>query len=92
MIIDAMDLLYSSRLDGFCLVPSDSDFTRLAARIREFGLIVYVFGEQKTPRPFVPAYNKFIYTENLVYHEELVQHPDRVIVSKSCSSTARPGR
>lgn len=83
MIIDAMDLLYLSRFDGFCLVSSDSDFTRLAARIRESGLIVYGFGEHKTPKPFVAACDKFIYTENLVYHEELVPHPDRVIVPEN---------
>ncbi|KAJ5255000.1 hypothetical protein N7505_010151 [Penicillium chrysogenum] len=71
MIIDAMDLLYSNRYDGFCLVSSDSDFTRLAARIRESGLIVYGFGEQKTPKPFVAACDKFIYTENLVHLDEL---------------------
>ena len=65
MIIDAMDLLYSGRFDGFCIVSSDSDFTRLAARIRESGLIVYGFGERKTPDPFVAACDKFIYTENL---------------------------
>jgi uncharacterized LabA/DUF88 family protein len=65
MIIDAMDLLYSGRFDGFCIVSSDSDFTRLAARIRESGLIVYGFGERKTPEPFVAACDKFIYTENL---------------------------
>jgi uncharacterized LabA/DUF88 family protein len=63
MIIDAMDLLYSSRFTGFCLVSSDSDFTRLAARIRESGIAVYGFGEKKTPRPFVSACDKFIYTE-----------------------------
>jgi uncharacterized LabA/DUF88 family protein len=67
MIIDAMDLLYLGRFDGFCLVSSDSDFTRLAARIRESGLIVYGFGEHKTPQPFVAACDKFIYIENLVY-------------------------
>jgi hypothetical protein len=55
MIIDAMDLLYTGRFDGFCLVSSDSDFTRLAARIRESGLVVYGFGERKTPKPFVAA-------------------------------------
>lgn len=66
MIIDAMDLLYSGRFDGFCIVSSDSDFTRLAARIRESGLIVYGFGERKTPDPFVAACDKFIYTEILV--------------------------
>lgn len=65
MIIDAMDLLYTDRFGGFCLVSSDSDFTRLASRIREEGKRVYGFGEQKTPRPFVSACDKFIYTEVL---------------------------
>ena len=65
MVIDAMDLLYSGRFDGFCLVSSDSDFTRLAARIRESGLTVYGFGERKTPKAFVVACDKFIYIENL---------------------------
>ena len=63
MIIDAMDLLFSDSLDGFCLVSSDSDFTRLAARLRESGKRVYGFGEKKTPRPFVAACDRFIYTE-----------------------------
>jgi uncharacterized LabA/DUF88 family protein len=63
MIIDAMDILYSGTFDGFCLVSSDSDFTRLASRIRESGKVVYGFGEQKTPRPFVTACDRFIYTE-----------------------------
>jgi hypothetical protein len=66
LIIDAMDLLYAARLDGFCIVSSDSDFTRLAARVREAGLLVYGFGEKKTPTPFVSACDKFIYTEILV--------------------------
>ena len=65
MIIDAMDLLYAERFDGFCIVSSDSDFTRLASRIRESGRIVYGFGEQKTPEPFRTACDKFIYTEVL---------------------------
>ena len=65
MIIDAMDLLYTRRFDGFCLVSSDSDFTRLAVRIREEGLLVFGFGERKTPQPFVAACNRFIYTELL---------------------------
>jgi len=65
LIIDAMDLLHGGRLDGFCLVSSDSDFTRLATRIREAGFAVYGFGEQKTPQPFVAACDKFIYTEIL---------------------------
>ncbi|MGW7532410.1 NYN domain-containing protein [Amycolatopsis sp. NPDC054798] len=67
MVIDAMDLLYSERFDGFCLVSSDSDFTRLASRLRESGLTVYGFGERKTPQPFVAACDKFVYTENLAY-------------------------
>jgi uncharacterized LabA/DUF88 family protein len=65
MIIDAMDLLYTEKLDGFCIVSSDSDFTRLAARLRESGQIVYGFGEKKTPKAFVTACDKFIYTEIL---------------------------
>lgn len=65
MIIDAMDLLYAKRFDAFCLVSSDSDFTRLASRIREEGLKVYGFGERKTPQSFVSACDKFIYTEVL---------------------------
>ncbi|KAG9253573.1 NYN domain-containing protein [Emericellopsis atlantica] len=71
MIIDAMDLLYANRFDGFCLVSSDSDFTRLAVRIRESGLVVYGFGEKKTPKPFVSACDKFIYFENITHHEPL---------------------
>ncbi|MBI1759778.1 MAG: NYN domain-containing protein [Actinobacteria bacterium] len=69
MVIDAMDLLFSGRFDGFCIVSSDSDFTRLAARIRESGLTVYGFGERKTPKPFVAACDKFIYVENLTFAE-----------------------
>jgi len=65
MIIDAMDLMYSQKLDGFCLVSSDSDFTRLAQRLREAGMVVYGFGERKTPKPFVVACDKFVYTEVL---------------------------
>lgn len=65
MIIDAMDLLYTEKLDGFCLVSSDSDFTRLASRIREAGLTVIGFGEKKTPKAFVGACDRFIYTEIL---------------------------
>ncbi|KAM0362982.1 hypothetical protein ACHAO7_010769 [Fusarium culmorum] len=66
MIIDAMDLLYSNKFDGFCIVSSDSDFTRLASRIRESGLLVYGCGERKTPKPFVTACDRFVYVENLV--------------------------
>lgn len=65
MIIDAMDLLYTGNFNGFCIVSSDSDFTKLASRIREEGLLVYGFGEKKTPSPFVSACDKFIFTEVL---------------------------
>ena len=66
LVIDAMDLLHSGRLDGFCLVSSDSDFTRLAARIREQGVDVFGFGEQKTPESFRQACRRFVYAENLL--------------------------
>ena len=66
LVIDAMDLLHSARFDGFCLVSSDSDFTRLASRIREQGVDVYGFGEKKTPESFRQACRRFIYTENLL--------------------------
>lgn len=65
LVIDAMDLLHGGRVDGFCLVSSDSDFTRLASRIREAGLDVYGFGEQKTPKSLQQACHRFFYTENL---------------------------
>lgn len=65
MIIDAMDLLYSGTVDAFCLVSSDSDYTRLATRIREKGFFVMGIGQKKTPRPFVNACDVFVYTENL---------------------------
>lgn len=63
MIIDAMDILYSGKVDGFCLVSSDSDFTRLAIRLREAGMKVIGIGEKKTPAPFIAACDKFIYIE-----------------------------
>lgn len=65
MIIDAMDILYGGKVDGFCLVSSDSDFTRLASRLREGGLVVYGFGERKTPNAFVTACDKFIFVDIL---------------------------
>ncbi|MDX2045923.1 MAG: NYN domain-containing protein [Chitinophagaceae bacterium] len=65
MIIDAMDILYTGRVDGFCLVSSDSDFTRLATRLREAGMKVIGMGEKKTPAPFISACDKFIYVEIL---------------------------
>jgi uncharacterized LabA/DUF88 family protein len=74
MIIDAMDLLYTRRFDGFCLVTSDSDFTGLAVRLREEGLLVYGFGEQKTPEPFRNACHKFVFTEVLRNQEVQSTH------------------
>jgi len=65
MIIDAMDILYSEKVDGFCLISSDSDFTRLATRLREAGMMVIGIGEKKTPDPFIVACDKFIYIEIL---------------------------
>jgi uncharacterized LabA/DUF88 family protein len=82
LVIDAMDLLHSGRFDGFCLVSSDSDFTRLAARIREQGVDVFGFGEQKTPESFRQACRRFIYTEYLF--------PVSPISREDTSSTAKP--
>src|ERR1700749_792793 len=85
MVIDAMDLLYSGRFDGFCIVSSDSDFTRLAARLRESGMTVYGFGERKTPKPFVAACDKFIYVENL-------RRTDEVQAAVSGDAGVKPAR
>ncbi|OQE24230.1 hypothetical protein PENFLA_c010G09079 [Penicillium flavigenum] len=85
MIVDAMDLLHSGRFDGFCLISSDSDFTRLATRIRESGLKVYGFGERKTPKPFVAACDEFIYTEDLKYLPEFALNSNGVEVPKAHS-------
>ncbi|MDQ3205238.1 MAG: NYN domain-containing protein, partial [Pseudomonadota bacterium] len=82
LIIDAMDLMYTDRFDGMCLVSSDSDFTRLAQRVREEGLTVYGFGERKTPDPFVQACDKFIYTE--------VLRTDAGVAAESSRSALRP--
>jgi hypothetical protein len=73
MIIDAMDILHSGVVDGFCLVSSDSDYTRLATRIRETGIFVMGIGEKKTPKPFVNACDVFVYTENLVEEKKAIQ-------------------
>lgn len=85
LIIDAMDLLYSGRFDGFCLVSSDSDFTRLAARLRESGLMVFGIGERKTHSAFVAACDKFVYVENLT----AAQQPG-AIASKGRRAGASP--
>lgn len=85
LVIDAMDLLHSGRFDGFCLVSSDSDFTRLAARIREEGVDVYGFGEQKTPESFRQACRRFVYTENL-----LPNAPTNAAEPKASAKPLRP--
>lgn len=87
MIIDAMDLLYTENLDGFCVVSSDSDFTRIAMRLREDGKLVLGFGQRKTPKPFVAACDKFIYTEILrETDEEPVPEKAKAEVEKSKES------
>lgn len=75
MIIDAMDILYSGQVNGFCLVSSDSDFTRLATRLREAGMKVIGLGEKKTPDPFIVACDRFIYIEILKKNEEESESP-----------------
>jgi uncharacterized LabA/DUF88 family protein len=75
MIIDAMDILYSEKVNGFCLVSSDSDFTRLATRLREAGMQVFGIGEKKTPEPFIVACDKFIYIEILKNQSEENESP-----------------
>lgn len=77
MIIDAMDILYSEKVDGFCLVSSDSDFTRLATRLREAGMKVFGIGERKTPNPFIVACDKFIYLEILKKQNEETESDDQ---------------
>src|SRR5487761_1495071 len=83
MVIDAMDLLYSGRFDGFCIVSSDSDFTRLAARLRESSMTVYGFGERKTPKPFVAACDKFVYVDVLRGSRPALDKPAGSKVSKA---------
>ena len=83
LIIDAMDLMYTGRFDGMCLVSSDSDFTRLAQRLREEGLLVFGFGERKTPDPFVQACDKFIYTEVLRPDVAPAPEPKRRVATRA---------
>lgn len=104
MIIDAMDILYSEKVSGFCLVSSDSDFTRLATRLREAGKIVYGIGERKTPTPFIAACDRFIYLEILGVNpveleqvretQDAVQKPvpseDRSAKNPAASSISKP--
>lgn len=91
LIIDAMDLLYTRRFDGFCLVSSDSDFTRLASRLREEGLTVYGFGEEKTPKPFVAACDKFIYIELLRDEAAPLANAESPVEVSPASETAKAG-
>ena len=82
MIIDAMDLLYSGTFNGFCIVSSDSDFTRLASRIRESGVTVFGFGERKTPQAFVTACDKFVYLDVLVASTDEDQPVEKISLGK----------
>jgi uncharacterized LabA/DUF88 family protein len=92
MIIDAMDILYSGRVDGFCIVSSDSDFTRLATRLREAGMKVFGFGERKTPTAFISACDKFIYIEILEHNKNKILHapPNTRSKSKPRKKPAKP--
>ena len=91
LIIDAMDLMYTGRFDGFCLVSSDSDFTRLAQRLREEGLTVYGFGERKTPDAFVKACDKFVYTE-VLRPATMAAKPAKPVAKKAPPVPARKGK
>ncbi|CAM4148436.1 NYN domain-containing protein [Erysipelothrix inopinata] len=82
MIIDAMDLLYEGNVDSFCIVSSDSDFTRLAVRLREAGKYVMGIGEEKTPTPFIASCDKFVYIENIDKIEKNVQASDEKLNNK----------
>ena len=90
LVIDAMDLLHSGRFDGFCLVSSDSDFTRLASRLREEGADVYGFGAQKTPESFRQACRRFVYTENLLPEAEVSAPEEGSPKTRPSASAAVP--
>ncbi|MCG7627590.1 NYN domain-containing protein [Epibacterium sp. MM17-32] len=90
LVIDAMDILHSGRFDGFVLISSDSDFTRLASRIREQGLDVYGMGMRKTPAAFVRACKRFIYVENLLKEEPKPQKPKQKPAAQATEQTAAP--
>lgn len=95
MIIDAMDLLYTSRFSAFCIVSSDSDFARLASRIREQGVTLYGFGERKTPRPFITACDKFVYFDVLNANSvepEARQDPQPAAVVKAKEAKSSPAK
>lgn len=97
LIIDAMDILYSGKVDGFCIISSDSDFTRLVTRLREAGMKVYGIGQKKTPNPFIAACDKFIYMEIIGQEEEdekegiSISNPKET-KKKTKSGVEKPGR
>lgn len=88
LIIDAMDILYSGKVDGFCIVSSDSDFTRLATRLREAGMQVFGIGQKKTPNPFIVACDKFIYMEIIPLVEETETGEAKTKVQKPKQKTS----
>ncbi len=88
LIIDAMDILYSGKVDGFCIVSSDSDFTRLATRLREAGMKVFGIGQKKTPNPFIVACDKFIYMEIIPVFESGETETPKTKTSKPQAKTA----
>ena len=90
MIIDAMDILYSGTVDGFAIVSSDSDFTRLVARLRESGMVVIGMGEQKTPKPFISACNQFKYLD-LLYAQQ-VEAPEEPSSAAADDGDEQAGR
>src|ERR1700710_1261058 len=87
LIIDAMDILYTGKVDGFCIVSSDSDFTRLATRLREAGMKVIGIGEKKTPLPFITACDKFVYIEILKASVPEAKQPTRQVKNKTQKNT-----
>jgi len=97
LIIDAMDILYSGKVDGFCIISSDSDFTRLVTRLREAGMKVYGIGQKKTPNPFIAACDKFIYMEIIGQEDEEEKEGapasnEKTTKKKSKSGVEKPGR
>lgn len=91
LIIDAMDILYSGRVEGFCIISSDSDFTRLVTRLREAGMKVYGIGQKKTPNPFIAACDKFIYMEIIGQEEEEEKEGGAVANEKTTKKKTKTG-
>ena len=89
MIIDAMDILYSGNVDGYCLVSSDSDFTRLAARLRESGKLVLGMGEEKTPKPFISACNQFKYLDLLYNNQQEEEKKEELAIAGETRKASR---